>query len=246
MTTARQIYYPASDGKPMGETELHVLELLRLLATLRDHFAGHPDVYVGGDLILYYEEGNPRRSVVPDLFVALGVPKEPHRPIYKLWEEHIPPTCVIEITSRSTRSKDERDKPELYARLGVSEYFLYDPLAEYLTPSLQGLRLVRGVYSRIAPRPDGSLASVSLGLALRLTGNRLHLFDTATGARLLDPSEQAAAARQQAAIAEQRAETERRRAEEQEQRADTEESARRALERRVAELEARLRGGDTQ
>ncbi|MEM7796752.1 MAG: Uma2 family endonuclease, partial [Cyanobacteria bacterium P01_C01_bin.118] len=37
-------------------------------------------------------------------------------------------------------------KPELYASLGVEEYFQYDPTADYLTPQLQGARLVDGRY----------------------------------------------------------------------------------------------------
>lgn len=255
MTTARLVHYPESDGKPMGETELHIRELIRLLQTLWERFEQRPDVYVGGDLILYYEEGNSHRSVVPDLFVALGASKEPQRRIYKLWEERVPPTMVIEVTSRGTAREDRRGKRTLYARLGVREYFLYDPLAEYLTPPLQGLRLAGNAYVDIPPEADGSLLSDALGLRLQLVNGRLRLFDAATGVLLLDPIEQQRIARQQAEIAQARAdveraqaEAERARAEEERalkeferQRADAEAAARRELEERVAELEARLR-----
>ena len=47
---------------------------------------------------------------------------------------------VFEITSRGTRLEDLGTKRALYAMLGVREYFLYDPLGEYLQPPLQGYR----------------------------------------------------------------------------------------------------------
>src|SRR5438094_770635 len=94
----RPVHYPESDGKPMAESDLHRKEMTRLIETLDDFFAAGADVYVSGNLLLYYEEGNPRASVAPDVFVVRGVPKR-DRPIYKLWEEGAPPTVVIEVTS---------------------------------------------------------------------------------------------------------------------------------------------------
>jgi hypothetical protein len=44
--------YPASDGKPLGETWFHVTAILTLFATLQEHFAGVPDVYVAADMLL--------------------------------------------------------------------------------------------------------------------------------------------------------------------------------------------------
>src|SRR5262245_23786196 len=57
--------YPASDGKPMAETDLHRQDLVDLIETLKDHLAAEEDGYVSGDLLLYDVEGNPRRSVAP-------------------------------------------------------------------------------------------------------------------------------------------------------------------------------------
>ena len=45
---------------------------------------------------------------------------------------------MLEVTSASTRHNDERRKRDVYAALGVREYFLYDPRAEWLAPPLQG------------------------------------------------------------------------------------------------------------
>jgi Uma2 family endonuclease len=208
----RPIFYPESDGKPMGETEIHVLELIRVLEVLRARYADQPNVYVFGNMMFYYEEGNPRASISPDVCVVFGVPKLPLRRVYKLWDE-APPAAVFEITSRSTRQEDLVKKRALYERIGVEEYYLYDPLAEYLNPPFQGYRLEDGQYRAVESGADGAFISASLSLHLRLMDGRLELFDAATGERLLSPSE----------------------------RAQAEGEARRAAEARVAELEALLR-----
>jgi len=40
----RKIDYPAGDGKPMAETDLHRNDMVALIETLDDYFADHPDV----------------------------------------------------------------------------------------------------------------------------------------------------------------------------------------------------------
>jgi Uma2 family endonuclease len=61
--------------------------------------------------------------------VVFGVPRRKRR-VYLLWEERRAPSFVIEVTSRKTRKIDWEKKYELYARLGVTEYVLFDPLDE--------------------------------------------------------------------------------------------------------------------
>src|SRR5215207_7984890 len=146
---ARPIVYPESDGKPMAESDIHRDEMVRLIYTLQDAVADRADVYVSGNMLLYFEEGNPRASVAPDVMVFKGVDKHRRR-IYKLWEERVPPSVVIEVTSPSTRREDRAKKWALYARLGVAEYYLYDPLDEYLHPPLQGYRLDEGEFRAIS------------------------------------------------------------------------------------------------
>jgi Uma2 family endonuclease len=229
--TPRPVHYPESDGKPMGETEIHVLALMRLLQILRERFAGRPDVYVGGDLMFYWVEGDPRSSAAPDVFVAIGAPKLPRRRVYKTWEDGVP-TVIFEITSKKSRRSDTVTKRELYAGLGVREYFLFDPLSEYLRPSLRGLRLSGTSYQEMEPALDGAFLSEALGLRFRADGEVLRVFDAATGDELFSPDERAA-------IEHRRAEVEAARAQSEAARAD-------ALQREVAELRARLaeQGGD--
>jgi Uma2 family endonuclease len=180
----RKIEYPTSDGKPMAETDVHRKLMVDLIETLDAHFAADPRVYVSGDLLLFYEEGNKRRHVAPDVFVVLGVPKLPLRLHYLLWEEGKAPDFIIEVTSKTTRGEDQKKKRLLYRDvLKVPEYFLFDPFEEYLKPSMQGYRLVAGEYEAIAP-VAGQLPSEVLGLHLERDGTQLRLVDPVSGRRL--------------------------------------------------------------
>ena len=136
------VEYPYSDGQPIGETPIHRDCIVHTIRAFQEVFAERPDVYVGGDMFVYYEEGNPRASVVPNVFVVFGAVKDElreggWRETYKLWEEPKGPDFVLEVTSRSTQREDQVRKRALYARLGVTECFLYDPKGEY-PPPLQG------------------------------------------------------------------------------------------------------------
>ncbi len=174
-----EIYYPESDGQPMAESDLHLKEMIYLLNALEIHFHSVPNVYIAGNLLLYYAEGFPKKCVAPDVFVVKGIPRG-NRGSYKLWEEGAAPVFVIEVTSASTRGEDLGPKKELYQRLGVEEYFLHDPLGDYLEPRLQGYRLVLGRYVPIMAEEDGSMVSDTLGLILQPEDSRLRLVDPAT------------------------------------------------------------------
>src|SRR5689334_9644843 len=151
--------YPDSDGKPMGETGLHVEAILALHAALLDLLAGREDVYVASDMFLYYEEGNPKANKSPDVMVIFGVGGH-HRRSFKTWVEGTVPTVIFEMASEDTYREDLTNKRDLYARLGVEEYYLFDPEDLYLKPRLQGFRLDGGQYVPIAPDADGGLISL--------------------------------------------------------------------------------------
>jgi len=225
------VVYPCSDGQPMAETAIHAACMVYVDFALRWWFTKHgrDDVYVGMNNFLYYERGNPRAVVAPDVYVVVGAPASPPRDTYMLWNEPKAPDFVLEVTSASTRHNDEQRKRDVYASLGVSEYFLYDPRAEYLAPPLQGFRLHEGEYRAlpavtVLSNRGVAVASDVLGLEFRdeRAARRVRLHDRATGTDLLTHEESE-------------------RAREEAERAYTEEAAaRRAADARAAELEARL------
>jgi Uma2 family endonuclease len=174
----------------MGETDQHRDAMVRIIELLKSYFAGQP-VYVSGDLLLYYEQGNPKKFVVPDAFIAKGL--QPHqRRIYRLWLEGVVPQLVIETTSKTTKKKDVVEKAALYAKLGVKEYFLHDPTREYLEPPLQGHRWHEGSYQRIAADTRGRLFSEELQLWLCDDAGELNLYRPSSDERLLTHRERAA------------------------------------------------------
>ena len=184
------VFYPTSDGQPMAETPVHGDCMMYVTSALRWWFEKHgrEDVYVGMNNFLYYERCNPRAVVAPDVFVVVGAPASPPRDSYLLWNEPKGPDFVLEVTSKSTRGTDEQRKREVYASLGVSEYFLYDPRAEYLAPPLQGFRLHEGEYRAlravtVLSNRGVAVASQVLGLELRdeREARRVRLHDPVSG-----------------------------------------------------------------
>lgn len=195
--TRHEIEYPDSDGEPMGESDWHIDWTIRLRDLLKWRYRDQP-VYIGSDLIIYYQEGNPKKSVAPDGFVVLNhSPKR--RRIYKVWEEdNRVPDVVFEFTSLSSESKDTKKKPGIYAALGVNEYFIYDPEREYLKPPLQGFRLAGNRYVAIEADADQVFQCQTLGLGLRLRADELVVIDLATGEELMTHAEAEAESRRNA------------------------------------------------
>src|SRR5262249_6962439 len=107
-----EIYYPETDGKPMGETEYHVAAILYLYGAMDLYFQKRK-VHVAADLFLYYEQGNPRAVKAPDVMVIKGLDKE-FRRIFQTWKEKAVPCVVFEVTSRNTIEEDRGARPELY------------------------------------------------------------------------------------------------------------------------------------
>jgi Uma2 family endonuclease len=208
--------YPDSDGRPMGETPLHVDNLAYLVHMLRMWCERESQVYIAGNMFLYYVPGDRLKHLSPDVFVVHGVPKhtDPERRRYLVWEEGKAPDVVIELTSESTREEDIDDKMAIYRDpLGVKEYFLFDPYEEYMEPPLQGYRLIEGEYEAIEP-VEGRLPSQILGLHVEGAEGFLRLYDPVARRWLPTPPEehqahlQAEVARQQEEEARRRAEAE--------------------------------------
>ena len=248
-----EIEYPSSDGEPVAESSFQLIPLVYAFDALRRRYADREDVFVAADLLIYYQEGS-LAAVAPDVFVVIGAANH-LRHSYQLWKEPKGPDLVLEITSASTKDRDQGPKREIYRELGVHEYWQYDPTSDYLKPPLQGLKLVKGRYQRLPMEElaDGTLRLESkvLGLEVRAEAEGLRFYDPATQSYLLSSDEEekhrqraeqdlqleAAAHRQTKTQLLDEAAAHR----QTEARLAAEAAARRQTEARLAELEALLR-----
>ncbi len=222
----------------MGETDLHRDMMIDLIEALKAHFEAQDEVYVSGNILLYYEEGNPQVHISPDVLVTLGIPKGP-REIYKLWAEGKAPDFIIEVTSKTTRLRDVGVKKGLYEALGVQEYLLFDPRAEYLDPPFQVFRREGKHFVPVLAPENRGYCSPLLGLTFRVVDGELRVFETASGRMLLNRAEQARQARQEAERADQearRADQEASRAEQEGRRAEEEADRARRYADKLREL----------
>ncbi len=230
--------YPESDGKPMAETDAHRDLILDCIETLKQHFKDELDVYVSGNLLIYYPDGMNAASVAPDVFVVRGVPKKRRR-IYVTREENNTPDFVLEVASRSTYARDLGEKKQIYAsKLAVQEYYVYVPYGMVESPFV-GFRLVGGEYREI-DFVNERLQSDVLGLELGEHEGELRFYNPLTEKWLQPPQERADAAEEIAEAAMERAEEAEDFAEAAMERAEQEARARQNAEELV-EQEARAR-----
>jgi len=242
--------YPIHEEDNVPETDLHE-RLVRYLRDALDHYFS--DRYVGGNICVYWERGNTRRYVAPDVFVAQGTLATPHPRTYLLWKD--PPVIfAAEISSRATQSQDEGPKLEIFRQ------HLHVPECLHLDADHQELQLWRlgpEGYEQVPPEATGRVRSQELDLEFELDqngflwvytleGERLHTYEEAE--RLLEEemrqrqeaeAQAAEEARQRTAEAQRRLEAEAR-AQAAELRAAEEAARREELERQLAELQAQI------
>jgi Uma2 family endonuclease len=108
-------------------------------AVLRERFVG-PDRYVTRDRWPLMDPANQADKLLPDLLVALGVPDR-NREEYNPLIEGKPPDLLAELLSKDTRRIDMEDKRERYAKLGVREYFVFNPERRFRLPRINGWTL---------------------------------------------------------------------------------------------------------
>ncbi len=174
-------FYPSGDGEPMAETPIHVEAIMLLHQALEDFFEDRPDVFVASDIFWYFKEGSRGKTarISPDVMV---VPDVTQREIYERrsffsWVEERIPVVVFEMASRKTWRNDLGKKKDIYEKLGVKEYFLFDPEFRYLEAPLIGFRL-RGKKYRQIPLRD----KLESDLGFRLEAERwmIRLIDSTT------------------------------------------------------------------
>ena len=152
-------------------------------SVLRTRFG--EDTTVEEDMGLYYlprdergdlpcEEGDQRTPtryapyVVPDVMVAFGVPRERFRLSYQTWRMGKVPDFVLEVVSKSSVRRDYGSKRELYERLGVAEYFIFDGRVSPGRERLTAYRLnAEGRYDEVRPAMH---EGVGMGIRSELLG----------------------------------------------------------------------------
>ena len=237
-------FYPCSDGRPMAE---NMWQGHAIVNAVGDIGAARPSALVAPDILMYWERGNTRKCTAPDVLVAFGLGRRNRRSYY-VWKEGKPPDWVLEVASSSTALKDLNDKRRTYAKMGVPEYWLFDPQGSLFRPrgkpQLQGLELSGGEYRPLAAVREQGLAMIrskALGLYLRAEDELIRFRDPATGEDVPHRDEETARAEREAELREREA-MQRLAAQ---ARAEREAELRLAAEARIAELE-RLHGSPSQ
>ena len=179
----------------------------RIKDLLMQIFRGRPDVFISGAFYICYDPTNGHRRLQPDCIIAFDVDAEAVRynlPNYWIWEVGKPPDFVMEIASPTTADNDLGHKRDMYAELGIAEYWRFDPTGgDYYGQPLAGERLVDGEYQpyELQEEADGSVVGYSplLELDFYWDGDEFDVLDPATGRtvdRLIAAEERAEAERE--------------------------------------------------
>ena len=193
---------------------------LMLLAELIARFlemAGR-QAFVSGDSFIYYrDEYGFMTNIAPDLYVALGIRDDDLGDDRSYYVERIgkPPELVMEIGSPSTAERDVEEKPRIYAHIGSSEYWLFDPeggdIYGFQADGTSGLWTASTSQSSWMSVRTGRSGDTARRWACSLCGDggNLQIIDPKTNRRLRYPIELEAAeraARREAAEQRRRAE----------------------------------------
>ena len=192
-----EIYPPKADPMPDGKD--HWLSYFKLIELLRRALEMTRAAAITlGDIYIYYiDKYGWRSKIAPDAFVILNAKLDEmdvdQSYFIELMTDKVP-NLVAEVGSPSTYKRDLEEKREIYAFIGIPEYWLFDPSGgRYYGAPLIGLRLVDGEYEEIEIEElrDGSLRgrSEELGIDLYWMDNTLRLRVSATGEWVETPTE---------------------------------------------------------
>ncbi len=163
-------------------------EVMNLLSSWFTDFDQRPDVFLDYDSFICYDRSNLNVRVSPDVYLAFGVDARAIRPdrLYLPWRVGKPPDWVLEVASLTTGREDVNHKPGIYASIGVTEYWRFDPSGgRYHGEPLYGGILTEGAYQpvELITEPDGILKGYSPVLRLSLAWDEgwPRFYDPATG-----------------------------------------------------------------
>ncbi len=173
------------------EQSRELREVLNLLSSYFTDFDRRPDIFLDSDTNICYNPHDLNVRVAPDVYLTFGVDSEAVHPrkIYLPWEVGKVPDWVLEVASESTARRDVNLKPNIYAQIGIPEYWRFDPTGgRYHGASLFGGRLVNGLYQpvELTTEPDGILKGYSDVLELSLAWDEgwPRFYNPATGSYL--------------------------------------------------------------
>ncbi|HQU82123.1 MAG TPA: Uma2 family endonuclease [Pyrinomonadaceae bacterium] len=178
-----EIIYPEQREDDMGETSIHAKLINRFLSILFYFFEQREDVFLSGNMNLYYEEKNPNKWFAPDLLIAFGVPNR-ERSSYQLWAEKVFPQVIIEVASERTWKTDVSEKLEIYSALGAEEYYILDPTFAYLPAPMLAFHRQNERLLSVSVN-DGKVFSPRLELEIVRAENSFRLFNPITNQFLL-------------------------------------------------------------
>ncbi len=190
----------------MGETSLHRSLIDSLALVLKWLFQGQLCAIY--ENLNFYQTANPKEyPLAPDIAVIKGVSFQYVRS-WRVGKTGPAPQVVFEIASEETWNNDLHEKPGKYARMGVTEYFAYDPNEQPLDRKtgrrLFGWQLdpTEGVMREMRLRADGSLWSSHLQSVLVPQSDHLRLYNRQGNLRLTQAEAEARRAEIEAGRAE--------------------------------------------
>ena len=164
------IFY--EDPEPVEDNMQQLPAIIELISLLVRYYRDADDVFLDGGGFIAYDRNDGNRRISPDLYIAFGVDGKQifNTGNYFLWEVGKPPDFAMEVASDRTAANDLGFKRELYAELGITEYWRFDPTGgERYGEALVGERLVDGEYRayELHTADDGSVWSRSEVLDLQ-------------------------------------------------------------------------------
>ena len=192
--TLPDIFY--EEPEPPEDALVQERSVDRIKRLLWERYESWVGVFVSGMVYVCYDRTDGNRRVQPDCFIAFDVDEEAIRrnlPNYWVWEVGKVPDFVIEVASPSTAENDLGHKRDLYAELGIAEYWRFDPTGgELYGRPLVGERLVDGEYQpyELHTESEGTAWAHSelLGLDFFWDGDEFDVLDPETG-KTIDPLE---------------------------------------------------------
>ena len=181
------VVYPEEEKVPESELQGNARHYVQGALSIR--YQERPDIYVAGDMFVYYRMNDAAARLAPDVMVVFGAAESPPRPSWLVWREGgLTPDFVLEIASPGTVADDAGWKRDRYAAMEVREYWRFDPLGGELMPELLTGEVLdaAGEYRPLPVAQDATSGilrghSGLLGLDLCVVGSELRLYDPVAG-----------------------------------------------------------------